>query len=725
MLPRPHLATNMLIETIPPDGGDPIVERIVWISADHTFCYAIDMDGPGKLKKCQCAEIYDDIAEGIRIILTEDHYAPSYMILETDLSDSQRKYIQSVWPEIRKIVDAGEVAFDKIKLARLLAQSSEGKKKLRRALLAYWRSGQMRSAIPPRYDRRGGVGKRRRNSPSSSKAAPPRFCSVTPDVLALMQRGYNEFYVKGRATSVRHAWQETIEKYFNNGFDIQSDGVKKPILKPVNEYPSYKQFLRHCHYRRDRERVLQRRHGRAHTALNHDPRLGSVNQMCFGPGSVAYTDSTLAGVTLVSSLNRSRVIGKATIHFLIDGFSQGPMGYSISLEAPSWITQMMTVVNAVTDKVSYCRQFGIEIEPADWPCQHLPKMIIGDRGELISQHASNLINTLNVDVSNNPPYMPVMKGPVELAFNLLDVYALKNLPGGGQRLRRPQPDTRGTPCLTLYELHQIVIHHILTYLKGHVLLEYAPDSDMIADGVEHTPLKLWEWGIQNRSGVLRTASPQTVYAALLPRETASITPQGIRFKGRRYQVVSDRLKGDERKWFFETREKRKPIAVAYDPRTSSYIYLCLPGNQLVRCELLAREEAFANREWSEIADYEQFLLGQRREMDHRWRQLLANFHAEVNAIVEPAKSMAQQQREIDGISKNAVEANVRVYRAMEKVLERVRDLSVLERYFAPSDTQPPTVQVSATNKIHTAGFELEILTAFLRHFEEGETGNEA
>jgi putative transposase len=716
MLFKPHLTTNMLVETIPPNGDDPFVERIIWIRSDHTYCYVIDMNGPGKTRKYRCVEIYEDIAEGIKIILTVDHYAPDYMILDHDLSESQQKCIREVWPELSKIVARGEMAFEKKGLAGLLAQSPLGAKRLRRALLRYWRSGQMRNAIAPRHDRRGGAGKQRRRQQSTHEPVTRKFCSITPEIKSLMQKGYNEFYVNKKARTVRHALQKTLEKYFNNGFSLEPDGTRTPLLKPRQECPSYQQFLRHCHYARDRETVAKKRYGGAHTALNYNPRLGSVNQAVYGPGSAGFVDSTLTEATLVSSLNRSRVIGRPIVYLLVDGFSFAIMGYALSLETASWPAQIAVIMNAATDKVEYCRRFGIEISRSDWPCQHLPQMIIGDRGELMSQQASNLINILNVEVSNNPSYMPVMKGLVELAFNLLNTYALQDLPGGGERPRRPLPDIRGTPCLTLYELHQIVIRYILAHNKGHILQEYAPSADMIADGVEHTPLKLWEWGVQNRSGLLRTASPQTVYAALLPRETGSITPQGIRFKKRRYQVVSDRLKEEERRWYVRAREGRIPVTVAYDPRTTNYIYLCLPGNQLVRCELLARDGAFANRVWSEIDDYEQFLSEQQKKMEHRRRQHLADFHAHVQAIVEPAELAAQQQREAEGISKNALEQNVRVYRAVEKVLERSRDLGLLEPHFAPSDERPPTARPVATNGIRKI-FELEILTAFLEQFE--------
>ena len=59
---------------------------------------------------------------------------------------------------------------------------------------------------------------------------------------------------------------------------------------------------------------------------------------------------------------------------------------------------IMALLNAATDKVKFCKQYGIEIEEKDWPVHHLPETIIADRGELEGGNIENLINTLNIKV---------------------------------------------------------------------------------------------------------------------------------------------------------------------------------------------------------------------------------------------------------------------------------------------------------------------------------------
>ena len=53
---------------------------------------------------------------------------------------------------------------------------------------------------------------------------------------------------------------------------------------------------------------------------------------------------------------------------------------------------MMAIENAATDKVPYCAGFGIEIQDEDRPCRHIPTAILGDRGEMESRAADNLVS---------------------------------------------------------------------------------------------------------------------------------------------------------------------------------------------------------------------------------------------------------------------------------------------------------------------------------------------
>ncbi|MBD0345738.1 MAG: hypothetical protein ICV63_13130, partial [Coleofasciculus sp. Co-bin14] len=62
---------------------------------------------------------------------------------------------------------------------------------------------------------------------------------------------------------------------------------------------------------------------------------------------------------------------------------------------------MLALENATTNNVAFCQEeFGIQIDEADWPSRHLPEGILADRGELEGYNADNLVNALNVRISN-------------------------------------------------------------------------------------------------------------------------------------------------------------------------------------------------------------------------------------------------------------------------------------------------------------------------------------
>ena len=63
-----------------------------------------------------------------------------------------------------------------------------------------------------------------------------------------------------------------------------------------------------------------------------------------------------------------------------------------------------------------------------------------------------------------------------------------------------------------------------------LLKNYVRSEDMIADGVEPIPRLIWEWGIVNRTGKLRTVDEDLLKLNLLPNDKATVTQHGIRYK---------------------------------------------------------------------------------------------------------------------------------------------------------------------------------------------------
>ncbi|MBW4419912.1 MAG: transposase family protein [Myxacorys californica WJT36-NPBG1] len=140
--------------------------------------------------------------------------------------------------------------------------------------------------------------------------------------------------------------------------------------------------------------------------------------MAFGPGSIYQIDATIGDIYLVSSLDRTRIIGRPVIYVVIDVFSRMIVGMSVTLEGPSWVGAMQAMENAASDKVTFCQEYGIEIAEEDWASYHLPEMILADRGEFEGYMADNLVNALNIRVSNTPPYRADWKAIVERNFRL-------------------------------------------------------------------------------------------------------------------------------------------------------------------------------------------------------------------------------------------------------------------------------------------------------------------
>ncbi len=72
----------------------------------------------------------------------------------------------------------------------------------------------------------------------------------------------------------------------------------------------------------------------------------------------------------------------------------------------------IALINAASDKVSFCRKYGIEIGNDEWNyCSTLPEAIIADRGELEGgENIESLISAFGIKVLNTSPYRGDMKG---------------------------------------------------------------------------------------------------------------------------------------------------------------------------------------------------------------------------------------------------------------------------------------------------------------------------
>ncbi len=642
------------------------VERVLWLDNLEVVVIKLNDDQalPTIYEYSTLAEAY---AAGIVQVSTKDPYLTA-PVSDAVLSKTVREKRDQAWDLIREMVGNPGVFRAKERgrlVAEVMARTGCNHKTIYRHLRRYWQGGQTPNALLPHYDRSGGRGKSRvagsrkrgRRSRLALERQSPTGVNVSEEILTAFQKGFRRFYESGEERSLRGAYQRTLEQYFNLGYEWQ-DGVAVPLLPPADQLPSFWQFEYWYHKQQNLTRTLINRRGQSEFDREHRPLLGDSTGMAFGPGSVIQIDATDGDIYLVSSLDPQRVIGRPIIYMLIDSFSRMVVGLSVTLEGPSWLGAMLALENAATQKVSFCAEHGVTISPEDWPCAYLPEMLLADRGELEGQYSDNLVHALGVVVSNTSPYRGDMKGIVEQCFRLGNDRVMATLPGAVHEQLRGKPDYRLEARLTLPQLTTLLIRGILYHNQSHPLTDYPFDRHMLADGVQPYPLDLWNWGIRNRTGHLRSKPLDFVRLSLMPQDKATVTQHGIEFGGLQYTCALAVREG----WFVKAGHSgRWPVSVSYDPRLVDWLYLWYEnGRKVEACSLVenTRMALFRGQDWDSVKAHFASQRAQKQASQSRQQQGRAALNAHKDHITREANAAyaetapTSQTRKVQGIRSN-------------------------------------------------------------------------
>ncbi len=684
------LMKNMVYEWTDNPGPDS-VERVLWLNSSSSDVWTIKIYGRKARPVLRDRNDLERALEtGAARALPKDPFA--YLIRpEEDIKESHRERRDKAWKLISPLFEdnSAEVFEPYERNSRVMTLVKSGvstKWTLYRHRRRYFQRGQVKNALLPLYDNCGWRDRLDSNKDKGEDAANPlsdrkklgrpsklsaatgetRGVNVTKEMLQVFRNGFALFYEKRIRNPLKRAYQLTLEKFFNCGYDQDKDGAWVPQLPPAEELPSYRQF----NYWYKKERLPREsqtaRDGPIRQKLSGRAKLGDSTQMAAGPGSIFQVDATPGDVYLVSSFNRNWIIGRPIIYFIIDVFSRLIVGLSVSLEGPSWLGAMLAIENAVTDKVTFCAEYGITIESSEWPAFHLPEALMADRGEFEGYDADQLVSAFSTRVDNTAPYRADLKGIVEQHIDLSNEKTIHWLPGRVRKRDRGDRDHRLDAKLTLNEFRKIMILSVLDHNKNQRLHDYPMDEHMIAEGVEPYPIDLWKWGIKNRSGHLRKFDIETVRLNLLPEAEASVTQTGIYFAHLHYSCDL----AEREQWFERAGEKGSwRIRVAHDPRTRNQIYLRLDkGKRMEVCHLLEKDKAFLDRDWYETLD-EFELRAQRKEgAQTQHKRSRAKLHAATDQVVSQAEEKAADSH-VD-MSDRARISGIRENRKHERDLER-------------------------------------------------------
>lgn len=540
---------------------------IVWISIDNKNAFP----------ELIASDEFNIKLSNNELILVQDPY--EYInLLNPDEDSIQFKKRNENFMIIQDIINKEEILINAkirtVKIKETHQQKGVSTNTILRLLRRYWQRGQTINALIPDYENSGARGTKRRIS--DKKIGRPRVYEISEgkNVTKQVELYFKQVIEKFLLPNNKHSISETYFR-FKNVFSKHFPNVQQADI------PTYAQFYYFYNKNYRTEENAQDILVNQKTLKDHKPLISTATKQVNGPGSRYEIDSTVADIYLVSSRDPSLIIGRPTVYIVIDVFSRLITGLYIGMENSSFNTAIQALSVAIQDKVQFCETYGLSIQSEDWPAYGLPGAILADRGELIGYQIELIEKNFSVRIENAPPYRSDAKAIVERAFGTIQsrfkTYNNIGVVTGYREKKKGGHDYRLDACLTLDEFRKIILSSVLLHNNHHVLTKYDRSADIPVD-LPSIPLKLWQWGLQHRTGMLRQVDSHSLYIGLLPRVKASLSDQGIKVKGLLYQCVEMHQKG----WFIRNSTKSRPktIMIGFDPYSVNKIYVFFDESKL-------------------------------------------------------------------------------------------------------------------------------------------------
>lgn len=670
--------------------------RVIYESVNSLW--TIDIDDPNAWPTLIEITDLEELLSNNEVILIED---------PVELSTPEQGSIQEIKRDkalkvLTPLLDDIQYLFEKKtrnqRIKEAVAHSGESRLFIVRNLRRYWQRGCCPNALVPDYHLSGGKGKSRRNT--RNKLGRKRSVSagegaIVTDEIAHIFKLSIELFLDKNKLSFKDAYTKAVSIFKSQNINATPTSV-----------PSYRQFEYFYDTNYRKSEIIKKRTPSKIYDKDIRPLESTSTVSNFGPGARYEIDATIGDIYLVSEKDPEKIIGRPVIYMVKDVFSRMVVGLYVGLENPSWVSAMMAMSNAFLDKVSFCKKYEIDIERSQWPSVGVPASILADKGELYRRQADVLANVFNIQLSNSRSYRGDDKGGVERYFNTIQTQFKPYVEGvvepinGKKRLgKRYELDAE----LNLYEFTQIVIHLVISQNNEQVVKGYDFAKDMPED-LPAIPVQLWNWGIKNRTGRLKSYEEDLIKVNLLPHEKGTVSELGIKFKGL-YFTCNEALR---RGWFHRYKQKRpKRIEVAFDPRRTDLVYLRPDGDykEYWICELSDRSRRYAGMSFVEAAG----ILKASRSAEAIAKQSqnfsAPNTQSEIESIVAKARSnktnnstLTKSER-LTGIQENRREEKERerdkasINLKPNKVLDKPADIVEINTAKKPQKMSYPSLDL--------------------------------
>ncbi len=545
-LPKADLLRNDLLDYALPRR----TVRILWIDPDRSGAYLFDVAGKAcEAEYVRMSSLQADLAEGRAQRLAED----PYLVTGNGelLPPRHIELRERAWQIVAELTAFEPAIYQARRRGQLIADYTArhgiSHPTIYRYLRRYWQRGQTPNALLPDYCNSGGRGKTRAST-AGVKRGRPRKDGAPPGVNVdeAMRRIFRIAATIHLGTRMsRRALYDAMLRDFFCRREVDEAGRVARAPEPETA-PSFGQFgywLEQGSVLRQPEHPL--------------PLAPHANVAQPGkPGAAFRLDAVRADVQLVSRADRGRLAGRPVLYVVTDIFSGMIAGLHVSLEAPSWQQAVMALSNCAADKPRFCQRHGRSLPALDWPCRHLPELLV----------------------------VPGMLQPADGGGALRNNFGVRCVSGTADGETLPWRAALERRC-SLLPLQADALSPRLGLLDGALDIEQFARLAIDA-AIEHNlqptpeapaPLQLWEWGMQQRGTSLKQYREELVRCLLLPVHEATVTADGICLNGVYYSCA----RAVEERWFERARQRgRWTVRVACDTGNVDCVYLLDPATPL-------------------------------------------------------------------------------------------------------------------------------------------------
>jgi hypothetical protein len=501
------------------------------------------------------------------------------------LNDGEAARFRKLSDVMMPIVSNSDLLFNRLMRANVFEDAAEKNSvhimTIRRLYYRYFFFGCDKRAFIPDYTKRGGP--QCRSDKFRGKPNKDNQRVLFKDVKSLLFKVADQDYLRG-GKSFDRTYQDMLLLHFDSLTAVPSEDQLRYAIRLLK--------------RQNRTRITA--NDRLTRASATVKTTGSSRDNVPGPGFIFEIDSTNLQIYAVSRFGRRRVVGQPVLYLVVDVWSGCIVGFTVSLQPPSYDMMLSTLVCCARDKNDVCREIGINLKPGEWPCNHLPLILRSDRGSEYTSDKAEPIASFGIELAMAPSMRPDRKGVVEGKLGeLKNIDQFELLPGRHKKNpKRRDPDGKKKAALTIDEIKKIIGLYILEINRRPP--EEAPyelDFNTIS---RMTRSDMFKWGIENRSGYTQERDFTWIVRNLMKRDFAKVTAKGISFRGMLY--LSTRMA--ELGYFNKAKPGRSyDISIYIDENRAWEIYTFSKDDELMAAMIKSPEAKMNHPTFAEMWAY--------------------------------------------------------------------------------------------------------------------------